>query len=149
VGPTLAGEQDGQGDAHKNGSIENDERAVTLHAVDAMAGAPEDGQENFRQGPQGNHQLNNIFEDQGLHRRTSIVISMNYTNYLRGNQTGRIETCISVVNKDKPCLIHCKELRMISSITSSRFTGKTAVQGEAFLATFLPRIMKLAALVLY
>jgi hypothetical protein len=66
VRPTLAGEQDGQGDAHKNGAIENGERTALLHTIDAAPGAGENGREDFNQGPQGNHQIKDIVEDQNL-----------------------------------------------------------------------------------
>jgi hypothetical protein len=72
VRPTLAGEQDGQGDAHKNGTPENEERATVLHTVNAAAGASEDGQENFRQDPQSNHYLDDIIERQGYLSTMSV-----------------------------------------------------------------------------
>lgn len=64
--PILAGEQDGQGDTHENAAVDNDEGAEIVHPVNAALAASENRQEDFRLCQQGNHQFNDVVENQNL-----------------------------------------------------------------------------------
>jgi hypothetical protein len=60
-------DQDSQGDAQENTTVENEERTAVLDTVAAAAaGAHKERQKAFRQHPHNNYQLYEIVEDQKL-----------------------------------------------------------------------------------
>lgn len=62
--PILAGEQDGMVDNHENSAVEKAEGAEVVHLVNAAPAVSENKQGDFKQCPQGNHQFNDIVENQ-------------------------------------------------------------------------------------